>query len=495
MSKKLKKLLVLLTLLLVSSSFQILSALPAKAKAEETKAVCAVYFTGIGCPHCAKTDPFLFERVLKEKPNLVIIEYEIYRERENGPLIEYYNRNYGSGLGIPLIIFGKNDFIIGDFPIIEKVENKIQDYNPCPLLKVQKINNKEVSFAEIKDFEETDLTQLLGNPKIWYRDRVLIKKETQKNSSTWILQFNNKSMKEFLERNKQQTTEKVPAEMLSHLLKNPTLLANYSFKFVDPEDVALSGKSLSFDYAVIFSVTHLQEKEEVKEKLTLAKIFSLAVVDSVNPCAIAVLALMLLTIIVYNPGNRKKILLAGLAFIVTVYVMYLAYGLILINIFKLMQFLTATKLYLYKALGVVAMLFGLLNIKDFVKYKPGTIGTEMPLSLRPKVKKVISKITSPLGAFAVGAFVTIFLLPCTIGPYIVATGILSALQLLKTMPYLLFYNFIFVLPMLIITLLVYFGFAKVEDINKWKERNIKKLHLVAGAIMFGLGVAMVSGLA
>ena len=118
----------------------------------------------------------------------------------------------------------------------------------------------------------------------------------------------------------------------------------------------------------------------------------------------------------------------------------------------------------------------------------------MPLSWRPKVKRIIAGVTSPLGAFFVGTFVTVFLLPCTIGPYVIAGGILSVLELIKTIPWLLLYNAIFVLPMLAITLLVYLGIAKVEDVAGWKEKNIRKLHAIAGAIMLSLGIAMLLGL-
>ena len=118
----------------------------------------------------------------------------------------------------------------------------------------------------------------------------------------------------------------------------------------------------------------------------------------------------------------------------------------------------------------------------------------MPAGLRPKVQKMISGVTSVGGAFIVGAFVTIFLLPCTIGPYIICGGVLCPYSLLKIFPYLFLYNLIFILPMLAIVALVYLGLRKVKDISAWKERNIHYLHLIAGIIILGLGVAMIFGL-
>ena len=229
------------------------------------------------------------------------------------------------------------------------------------------------------------------------------------------------------------------------------------------------------------------------EELTIAKILSLAAVDAVNPCALAVLSLMLIAIITYNPKNRKNIILAGTAFSLSVFVMYLFYGLVIIKFFQVVQALTSVRLLLYKILGGIAIILGILNIKDFFYYKPGGLGTEMPMFLRPKVKKIISGITSPKGAFTIGAFVTVFLLPCTIGPYVIAGGLLSAFELMMVVPWLLLYNFIFILPMLAITLVVYAGIKKVEDVSEWKDKNIKYLHLISGIIIFLLGLAMFMG--
>lgn len=229
------------------------------------------------------------------------------------------------------------------------------------------------------------------------------------------------------------------------------------------------------------------------EDLSMAKIISLAAVDAVNPCALAVLTLMLIAILTYNPKDKRNVLLAGLAFTTSVYILYMFYGLVIIRFFQLVQMLTSVRLWLYKILGFVAVVLGVLNVKDFFRYKPGGLMTEMPMSMRPKVKKIISGVTSPKGAFLVGAFVTVFLLPCTIGPYVIAGGILSVLDLMKTIPWLLVYNAIFVLPMVIITILVYWGITKVEDVSGWKDKNIRYLHLVAGVIMLGLGIAMIGG--
>jgi cytochrome c biogenesis protein CcdA len=229
----------------------------------------------------------------------------------------------------------------------------------------------------------------------------------------------------------------------------------------------------------------------LSETFTLGRITLLALADSVNPCAIAVLAMILISILIANPDKKRKVLFAGFAFCLAVFIGYLAYGLIIVQFFKIFaEFLRQNALYVYKALAILAILIGALNIKDFFFYKAGSFATEMPIFMRPKVKRITSGITSPGGAFIIGFIVTLFLLPCTIGPYIIASGLLSELGLLNAIPWLLYYNLVFILPMLIITLIVYFGLARVQDVSGWKEKNIRKLHLIAGILLLlvGLGI-------
>lgn len=228
--------------------------------------------------------------------------------------------------------------------------------------------------------------------------------------------------------------------------------------------------------------------------LNFIEITLLALADSVNPCAIAVLTMILMTILIQNPDKRKKVLYGGLAFVASVFAGYVFYGVVLMQFFHTFaNFLRENAILIYQILALFAMFIGALNIKDFFFYKQGGFATEMPIWMRPKVKRIIKDITSPRGAFIVGFIVTLFLLPCTIGPYIVATGLLSEIGFLSALPWIIYYNLLFVSPMLLITLIVYFGFAKIEDVSGWKEKNIRWLHLIAGALLFGVGLSLLMG--
>jgi len=78
-------------------------------------------------------------------------------------------------------------------------------------------------------------------------------------------------------------------------------------------------------------------------------------------------------------------------------------------------------------------------------------------------------------------------------PLLVATETLSQLGLIGALPWLLYFNLIAVLPLIIITFIVYKGFATAENISQWKERNVRILHLIAGLLIFSVGLALLIG--
>ena len=237
----------------------------------------------------------------------------------------------------------------------------------------------------------------------------------------------------------------------------------------------------------------IEEKDE--KNLTITGLAGLAAVDAVNPCALAVLTILLTSILLKYPKQKSKALSAGLSFTSSIFICYFALGLLIVLGFKSIAALTfLSTSWVYKILGVFAIIVGIFNIKDFFRYGGGGFLMEVPLSWRPKMKNIINSATSPLGAFFVGLVVSMFLLPCTSGPYFVAGGLLAGVSWINALPLLIFYNIIFVAPMIGITFIVYSGFASVESVSSWREKNIKRLHLFAGLIILILGVAIVFGL-
>ena len=220
--------------------------------------------------------------------------------------------------------------------------------------------------------------------------------------------------------------------------------------------------------------------------LTIPMVISGALVDAINPCEFAVLILLLTTILINS--DRKKSLQAGLAFSFS---MFISYYLIGLGLYGAVASAGLSSTFM-KIIGVLSILVGLFNLKDYFWYGKGFV-MEVPISWRPKMKKLIRSVTSPIGAFFVGFLVSLFLLPCTSGPYIVVMGMLGNTATFNTALWmLLLYNLIFISPMILITIGVYKGLDP-KKLEKLRKGKIKLLHLIAGLIMLGMGVTILWG--
>ncbi len=229
-------------------------------------------------------------------------------------------------------------------------------------------------------------------------------------------------------------------------------------------------------------------KTKLKGQLTLGAVISAAAVDAINPCAFAVLIILLTTILVAE--NKRRALLAGLVFTLSIYLSYFLMGL---GLYSAINAAGLSHVF-YAIVAVLAILVGLFNLKDYFAYGKWFV-MEVPLSWRPKLKSVIKGVTSVPGAFLVGFVVSLFLLPCTSGPYIVILGLLAKTTTKNyALVLLLLYNFIFVLPMLLITGAVCYGYTTTEKAEEWRQGKLKILHLIAGVIILLLGIGMLISL-
>ena len=218
--------------------------------------------------------------------------------------------------------------------------------------------------------------------------------------------------------------------------------------------------------------------------LTLTAVVTAAAVDAINPCAFAVLIILITAVL--GAGHRRRVLYAGLAFSLAVFISYYLMGL---GVYAAVEAAGATQA-IYVVVGVLAVLIGLFNLKDYLWYGRWFV-MEVPLSWRPTMKRIIQRVTSVPGAFLTGFVVSLFLLPCTSGPYIVILGLLGKTATRpEALAWLVLYNLIFVLPMVAITAAVYFGLTTAERAEEWRTRNLRRLHLFAGVLILLLGVGM-----
>ncbi|MGC8924040.1 MAG: hypothetical protein ACP5KJ_02525 [Candidatus Micrarchaeia archaeon] len=230
-----------------------------------------------------------------------------------------------------------------------------------------------------------------------------------------------------------------------------------------------------------FSIIH--EKDDITT-ITWPVLISAALVDSINPCTIAIMVI-LLGAILYSKG-KKDVLMAGILFSGIIFIMYMLYGL---GILRAITTLKITNLF-YAVVTIGAFVLSVMELNAYFNYKPGFLAVEMPMFLRPYARKVTENATSPLGVAVAALFCSLFLLPCSSGPYLMVLGMIAKAATLQTLTYLFVYNLVFILPMVAITVVVYMGKITIENVGEMKEKYVREIHLVSGVLLFMLFIIM-----
>ena len=211
-----------------------------------------------------------------------------------------------------------------------------------------------------------------------------------------------------------------------------------------------------------------------------------AIWDSINPCEFAIMFILLQTVL-RNQKSRGRVILVGLSFILSIFLSYFLMWLWLYTALTSISWATETLKIIAWILWIVIWL---ANLKDYFWYWK-YFKMEVPNSWRPKMRKIIKWITSPIWAFWIWILISLFLLPCTSGPYITIIGLLSSESEqinLWWYIYLLVYNIIFIIPMFTIMYLVAFGVKDIAELKEMKELNVEKMHLVTWIIMLALWI-------
>ena len=214
---------------------------------------------------------------------------------------------------------------------------------------------------------------------------------------------------------------------------------------------------------------------------TLGTVTVTAAIDSINPCAVGVLILLISVLVAARQSTKKMLLLGGL-YILSIYVTYLMAGL------GMIYFLSTIPLYLSEyiaiAVGLLIIFAGLLEIKDYFWYGRW-FSLTIPAFAAKKLDRLASNVTVP-GMILLGAFVAGVELPCTGAPYLAIVTLLSQYFDFKALLLLLYYNVIFVAPLVVILGMVAAG-KKLHEVKKWKQESRGVMRLLIGMMLVGMG--------
>ena len=206
-----------------------------------------------------------------------------------------------------------------------------------------------------------------------------------------------------------------------------------------------------------------------------------ALIDSINPCAFGIL-LLTIAFLLSLQKTRASILKIGGVYILGLFMVYVLIGLGILqalHLFNTPHFMSKVGALLLIALG------GINLVNEFLPSFP--VKLRIPQATHNKMAMLMNKASLP-AVFLLGVLVGLCEFPCTGGPYLMVLGLLHDQRTyFSGVGYLLLYNIIFILPLIVI-LFIASDNALLQKVSAWKKSETKHMRFWGGIAMVVLGI-------
>jgi cytochrome c-type biogenesis protein len=206
-------------------------------------------------------------------------------------------------------------------------------------------------------------------------------------------------------------------------------------------------------------------------------------VDSVNPCAFAVI-LLLIAFLFTLRQSRTRILQLGFVYIAMIFIVYFGIGLGLLRAVRLSD----DPHFVARAGSWLLIGLGMLNLIEYF-FPKFPIKLHMPSFAGDKTNQLIKQATFPTTIMA-GFLVGLCTFPCSGGIYVSIITLLNAKTTYSWgLVYLFLYNLVFVLPLVVI-LLSLGNRLVAKRWASWEREHSLKIRLWYGIVMVAMGAVM-----
>jgi len=229
-----------------------------------------------------------------------------------------------------------------------------------------------------------------------------------------------------------------------------------------------------------------------KMQISLPILTITALTNGINPCGIGMMITFLGYLLVFGGRSKDKkwIYKIGFTYILSTFVTYLLLGLVFYSAAFYFQRSWLAGVFKYVIGGALA-LAGLIQLKD-VFWQDLPIHLRMPRLGFEKINKLMVKTGVGMAAL-IGFLTTVFSTPCMLPLYIGTTAVLarSGLPMVQILGWFLYYNLIFVMPLILILSAMAEG-KQVVDMKEWEHKNTKWMRLLLGTALIIVGYLIVS---
>ena len=238
------------------------------------------------------------------------------------------------------------------------------------------------------------------------------------------------------------------------------------------------------------------------KQFTLAGILMAGLLDALNPCAMATIVFFISLLSAAGVRGRR-ILLAGGAFAAGSFVTYMALGFGILRVIHLFEGFHTVKMVANVAMAAILVLLAGLSLRDAFRYRasrnPRDISVKLPSGLmrmgHELMKNGVSHKSIVIGGLVTGVVVTALESVCTGQIYIPTLVMLIKFgggYSSKAVGYLVAYNLMFVLPLVILFVLVYQG-LKWQAVLEWSKRNVVVSKILMGLFFLAMAVMVLMG--
>lgn len=213
-------------------------------------------------------------------------------------------------------------------------------------------------------------------------------------------------------------------------------------------------------------------------------------VDGINPCAFATM-IFFVSFLTLNSYRKGQIAYIGGAFIFAVFLTYLLLGLGIFQAFKRLQIFSFFSQLIYFAVAILALGLGVYNLCDYIKYKRTGQTKGCSLKLYNRLRSLANSrrvlIILIITAFINGFIIALLESACTGQVYFPTIAFVLRVPSLRihALFYLVLYNILFILPLVLIFILACKGVTS-EKFALFTERHYGRIKIAYVVLFFSL---------
>ncbi len=223
-------------------------------------------------------------------------------------------------------------------------------------------------------------------------------------------------------------------------------------------------------------------------------------IDGINPCAFATI-IFFISYLALIKRTGRDLLLVGSMFTLAIFLTYFLIGAGALKAVTTLSFLPlARQIFIFVTAGI-GIILGTLSLLDYLKYKKTGKSSDATLQLPPRIKQMIHSTIRKnvktsnfiIMAAVTGFMVSILELACTGQIYLPTLIFISNVPEFRAnaLVYLLLYNLMFVVPLILVFLFTYWGTSS----QRWAEltkQHFGTIKLIMAVLFFGLAILLIT---